>query len=139
MREPRNRAGQLSRWAATVGIGVFASGPVLAQLPSNDPIARAKAMRAVADQKADADIREVIRDAEQAATASPTVAVQRLKRALVSLDLSAAISSEKRQELAIRLQQKIAAIEKPAVRPALDPKGAEQKAASRKAFEAYVQ
>ncbi|MGL6095109.1 MAG: hypothetical protein ACRC7O_04815 [Fimbriiglobus sp.] len=134
-------AGRNGGWAAVTGFAVmFSAGAAPAQ--SNPPTAleRARAMQAIADQKADAAVREMVVDAEKVAAASPTVAVQRLKRALLSLDLSADIGAAKREELAKSIKDRIAAIEnRAAPAAALDPKLAQQKEATRKLLDAYVQ
>ena len=78
---------------------------------SNDATDRAKLLRQIADQKAEADTTEAIQNAEKLAKASPTSAVKNLKGAIGLLDRSFEITSEKRSELVKRLEAKIAVIE----------------------------
>ncbi len=121
--------------AAAAAVALGAAGEAVAQTAALD---RAKVIRQVADQKADADVRGAIDDADRIARVNPAKAVQALKRAIVGLDVQADISSEKRNELVAKLQGKIAVLEgKPAANP-LDPKIALQKEASRKLFEQYL-
>ncbi len=115
--------------AAALAAGLLA-GPVVAQ---DSPLDRAKALRQVADQKAEADIRQKIEEAEKLAKYDAAKAVRRLKDAVRGLDVSVEISSEKRETLVKQLQAKIAALEG---QPVADPKGEQQKEAARKTFEA---
>src|SRR5581483_6705155 len=93
--------------AAALAAGLLA-GPVVAQ---DSPLDRAKALRQVADQKAEADIRQKIEEAEKLAKYDAAKAVRRLKDAVRGLDVSVEISSEKRETLVKQLQAKIAALE----------------------------
>ncbi len=128
-----------SMWwrSAAAALAIGTAGEIaIAQSPALD---RAKLLRQVADQKADADVRGVIDDAERIARVSPQKAIQSLKRAILSLDIKSDISSAKRNELVARLQGKIALLEgKPVAGPELDPKIAVKKEETRKLFEQYL-
>jgi hypothetical protein len=102
-----------------------------------DPLERAKALRRVADQQAEANVRELLRETDKAARVSPSAAIRRLRDTIRGLDLSVEITSEKRQELVTRLQAKIDALEGKTA-PVVDAKLQQKKAAQRKAFEAYL-
>lgn len=119
------RAGLTLAILTAIGASAFAQ---------SDPIDRAKALAAIADQKAEAHIKEVIADVDKFAKASPTNAVKRLKDARDGLDRSVEITSEKRVELVNIINAKIAAIEgrKPVT---VDPKVAQRKEAEAKSFE----
>jgi len=98
-----------------------------------------KVQRAVADQKIEATVKEALVDADKIAKTAPASAVKLLKQMILDLDLSAQISSEKRQELVKLVQVKIATIEgkgPPAAR--LDPKLAKTKEEQLKAYEANL-
>ena len=115
-----DRVARVGRLLLVVGAGLVA-GPAAAQ---SDLLDRAKTGQAIADQKAENSIRDVLADADKKARVSPTEAVQRLQRALRSLDLSAEISSAKRQQLAKLLQNRIAGLEVKPASAAADPKAA---------------
>jgi hypothetical protein len=103
----------------------------------SDPIDRVKALAAIADQKAEAHIKEVLADVDKFAKASPTTAVKRLKEARLGLDRSVEITSEKRVELVKIIDAKIAVIEG-RTPVTLDPKAAQRKEAEAKSFEKYL-
>jgi hypothetical protein len=70
-------------------------------------VERQKIDTALAEQKADADVLEAIRQAEQLAATSKAKAVERLKNQITAIDLSATLSSTKRQALIAVLTNKI--------------------------------
>jgi len=119
------RAGLALAILAAIGATGFAQ---------SDPIDRAKALAAIADQKAEAHIKEVLADVDKFAKASPTAAVRRLKDARNGLDRSVEITSEKRVELVKILDAKIAVIEG-RTPVTVDPKIAQRKEAEAKSFE----
>lgn len=119
--------------AAVLAAGLH-GGPALAQ-PSLD---RARALREIADQKADADVRELISDSEKIARVNPASAIQRLKRGILQLDVASDISSTKRNELVARIQAKVAVLEGRAPAVELDPKIAAKKEETRKLVAAYI-
>lgn len=118
------------------GAGVALAGPAPGQ---SDLLARAKQMQAVADQKAEATVREIVAEADKTARASPAEAVKRLKRAALSLDTSAEVSAAKRNELAALVQNRISALEGKPAAPTADPKAAARAADQRAKDAAYVQ
>lgn len=126
-------------WLAGLSLGTaLIAGnvqPLFGQ-PKNDPLERAKALREIADQKADTDIRQIISEAEKLAKSNPDVAVQRLKRALVSLDLAVSISPQKRNELVRLIQNKVRDVETAAKEPAIGT--AREKNPAIKKFDEYV-
>jgi hypothetical protein len=79
------------------------------------PIDRAKALRQVADQKAEADLKGRLAEAEKLAKIDPAKAARRVKDAIRSLDLSVEISSEKRVDLVKLAEASLAVIEGKAV------------------------
>ncbi|MFO0852476.1 MAG: hypothetical protein U0871_28535 [Gemmataceae bacterium] len=123
------------RWAAAAVALGLCGGVARA----DDALDRLKAMRAVADQKAEATVRTAVQDAEAQAKTSRESAVKALKQLVLSLDLSSEITADKRTKLVADVQAKIAALEgKPAAptSPANDPKSVAQRAAQRKQWEA---
>lgn len=127
---------RLLAWSMVAAVG--GAVPAFAQAPASDPLAAAKALRQIADQKAEAEVREAVRAAEGVAKASPATAVRNLQKAMLGLDLSAEISPSKRKELIGRLHDAITAVQKPAPVPAVDPKAAKIREDARKTFEGYV-
>ncbi|OWK43886.1 hypothetical protein [Fimbriiglobus ruber] len=120
----------------------FAAGVALAGSPAwgqtDDPLARVKALRKVADEKAEYTVRDAIREADKIAKASPTTAVRNLMQVQLTLDLSTEVSSEKRKELVTLLESKVAVIQGRAPAAAVrDPKTLAVKEAERKQAEAY--
>jgi hypothetical protein len=108
-----SRSGAAHRLAATtLAIGLFGTLS-LAQppRPALDPLSEAQARQRIADQKAEADVRDAILDAERQAKKNPTKALQSLKDAQKSIDLSVALSSEARKNLNSMLAGKIAQLE----------------------------
>jgi hypothetical protein len=93
--------------AVALAVGLLV-GSAAAQ---ESPIDRAKALRQVADQKAEADFRARLAEAEKLAKIDPAKAVRRVKDAVRALDLSVAISSEKRVGLVKLAEASITAIE----------------------------
>ena len=114
----------------------------LAQRP--DPLEAAKANQRIADQKAEAEVKKALDDAEKLSRAFPDKAVQYLKAAQLSLDTSGGISTETRKSLTASLQTKLAAVTgKPIPNNGvkLDPLGPVVKAkqdANREKYEAEV-
>lgn len=97
--------------AVALAVGLFV-GTAAAQ---ESPIDRAKALRQVADQKAEADFKARLAEAEKLAGTDPAKAVRRIRDAVRALDLSVEISSEKRVELVKLAEASVAAIEGKAV------------------------
>lgn len=130
--------GKSTTWWRSAAAAVVAAGvagefaPAVAQ-PAAD---RAKLLRQVADQKADAEVRGILDDADRIARVSPAKAIQTLKRAVLALDVQTDISSEKRNELVARLQAKTAVFEGKG--SDLDPKLAIKKEEQRKLVERYI-
>src|SRR5688572_27510861 len=98
---------------ATVALAVgLLVGATAAQ---ESPIDRAKALRQVADQKAEADLKGRLAEAEKLAKIDPAKAARRVKDAIRALDLSVEISSEKRVDLIKLAEASLAVIEGKAV------------------------
>ena len=94
------------------GAVVLAAGWLLGTAAAQDsPIDRAKALRQVADQKAEADFKGRLAEAEKLARVDPAKAARRVKEAIRGLDLSVEISSEKRVELVKLAETSLAVIE----------------------------
>ena len=79
--------------------------------PALDPIGEAEARRKIADQKAEADVRDAIKSAESLAKTNPNKAVQTLKTAQTNIDVATAISTDMRKTLTGMLTTKLAQIE----------------------------
>jgi hypothetical protein len=107
------------------------SGPVPAQA---DPIAKAQVARDLADQKAESQVADAIKEADKVAKVSAVRAIQQLKQEQLALDLSVAISSGKRAELAKTLQNKIDALKGVPPSPGDEAVKADAKAAYEKAL-----
>lgn len=124
--------------AAVAAAGLVTPTPLAAQ--STDPLAQVKALRRIADQKAEADVRETIAAAEKVAKASPAAAARQLQQTLLGLDLSTEISGDKRKELVALVQQRLDAVRRPAtVSPAADTTAvAARRSETRTAVEAYL-
>jgi hypothetical protein len=119
--------------AFTLGFGVSA----LAQPPAKpDPIAQAQVARDLADQKAEAQVNDAIKEADKVAKVSALRAIQQLKQEQLGLDLSVVVSSGKRAELTKTLQAKIDALKGVPATPADDVARADAKAAQDKAVAA---
>ncbi|HEV3440698.1 MAG TPA: hypothetical protein VG122_25305 [Gemmata sp.] len=120
------RSGTALRLSAVVlALGFFGTLS-LAQPPRPplDPLAEASARQKIADQKAEADVRTAIKDAEALAKSSQAKALRILKTAQTNLDVSVALSTEGRQTLNAMLSAKIAQLEGrplPEVGSKLDP------------------
>jgi len=116
----------------------------LGQPTRPDPLEAARANQRIADQKAEAEVRKAIDDAEKLARAFPEKAAQYLKAAQTNLDLSVGLSGEARKNLTASLQGKLAAVTgKPLPNPGvkLDPMLPVVKAkqdANRERYEAEV-
>ncbi len=129
----------MARICQQIGLALvlIAFSPTSLFAQSNDATDRAKLLRQIADQKAEADTTEAIQNAEKLAKASPTSAVKNLKAAIGLLDRSFEITSEKRSELVKRLEAKIAVVEGRAPAKAEpDPKTTKLKEADQKALDA---
>jgi hypothetical protein len=130
---------RIGRWtAAAVMLAGVCGTAVLAQPPGNpDLLSEAKARQKIADQKAEAEVIQTIRDAEQTARTNPAKAVQQLRAAQSSLDLSAAVSPEARRSLTGMIQAKINAINGTgsAAGPRMDPNGAATRDARKAEFD----
>lgn len=88
----------------------LALGPAAQAQTPDDLHARNRDAIRIAEQKAEADVAEAIQAADRLAATSRPKAVERLKQAIVNLDLSL-IGSAKRQELVTKLQGQIAGYE----------------------------
>lgn len=124
------------RWtAAAVAVGLCGGFA-----PADDALERAKAIRAVADQKNESTVRQAIKDADATAKTNRESAIKALKQLILSLDLSAEITAEKRTSLVAEVQAKIDALEgkKSPTTPAADPKAVALKADQRKQLEAMA-
>jgi hypothetical protein len=109
------------------------AGPGLAQ---SDPLAKAQVARDLADQKAESQVNDAIKEADKVAKVSAFRAIQQLKQEQLGLDLSVSISSGKRAELSKMLQAKIEALKGAPATPADDAAKADTKAAQEKAVAA---
>lgn len=103
----------------------LSAAPTLAQPP-------AQALRQVAEGRAESDANSALADADKLAKTSPAAAAQLLKRAILTLDKSVEIGSEKRVALVSRLEARLAPLEgrpvtpaRVGVKPAADPKATE--------------
>ena len=108
---------------STISVASLA-GAVLAQQP--DLATRQQQMRELADQKADAHIREAVREAEKLAKTSVRAATERLNQAKVGLDTSL-VSNAKKEELFKVVDLTIASFKVPGG-PVIDPAAAGVKA-----------
>lgn len=100
-------------------------GPTSAQAPGL--IDHAKALRELADSKADADTKNALAEADKLAKASTPGAVRKLKLAILTLDKSVEITSVKRAALVKQLEDKVAVLEGRAPEPAKTDKPAAAK------------
>src|SRR5262245_59590048 len=112
--------------AIALGFGVTA-------LAQSDPLAKAQVARDLADQKAEAQVNDAIKEADKVAKVSALRAIQQLKQEQLGLDLSVSISSGKRAELTKTLQTKIDAFKGAPATPGDDVARADAKAAQEKA------
>src|SRR5262245_12383761 len=120
--------------AAILALGIFgalcaAQPPRPGARPPSDPLAEAKLRQQIADQKAEAEVKDALATADRLAKTNPAKAAQALKSAQTNIDLAVAISTDARKSLTDQLQRKIAAVEG---RPLADPTGplADPKAAA---------
>ncbi|MCZ2343652.1 MAG: hypothetical protein LC104_17940 [Bacteroidales bacterium] len=104
---------QFRRWAlAMMALGVTGSVGISQTPPGTlSPIDRAKAYTSILDQKAEADIRGTLSEVDRLAKIDKKQAIRRLREAIVTLDLSAQISSPKRAELVRLVQGRIDILE----------------------------
>lgn len=140
MSEKLTRRGRLCRWALAVTAAGITGASGFAQTPTGgiDAIERAKAYARILDQKAEADVRAAMAEAEKIATIDRTRAIRRLRETISGLDLSPQVSSEKRVELVAILQARMDAIQgkaAPAAQP--DPKLAKHRAEADALVQAY--
>ena len=119
-------------WAA-VAAGLVASAG-FAQQP--DAVETQKALRQVADQKTEQNVREALEQAEKDAKVSKTRAIEQLKKLSEAIDLNVQISSKKREELAQLVQAKLAALQGKPVPQVADPRAKQQQEKRLKAYEA---
>jgi len=122
----------MTRYLTAILLAGFA-GPALAQ---SDPLAKAQVARDLADQKAEAQVNDAIKEADKVAKVSALRAIQQLKQEQLGLDLSVSISSGKRAELSKTLQAKIEALKGAPATPADDAAKADAKAQQEKAVAA---
>jgi hypothetical protein len=123
-----------------IAVGFFVTPSAsFAQQPS-DAIARAKLARDLAEQKATAEVDQALQNAEQLAKLSTAKAAESLKAAQTTLSLTVGLGNIKQDELAKKLEARIAQLERrtPA-KDGTDPKMAEAKASQRKVLEAAVE
>ena len=91
--------------AALLGLGLFATlSFAQPQRPPLDPLAEAKARQAVADQKAEIEVTEAVRNADRLVKNNPVKAVQGLRAAQINIDLAAGISGTARRNLTDLIQ-----------------------------------
>ena len=122
----------LRLWAAVVAAGL--AGSVGFAQP--DPLETQKALRQVADQKTEQNVRESLEQAEKDARVSKTRAIEQLKKLAEAIDLNVQISSKKREELAQLVQTKLAALQGKPLPPQLDPRAKQQQEKQLKVYEA---
>lgn len=96
-------------WAAAL-LSAGLAGALLAQPPA-DTLEAARARQKIADGKAEAVVKEAVRDAERLARTNPAKAAQLLRAAQSDLDLSAAIGGETRKTLTTLLQARLARLD----------------------------
>ncbi|MFO0938037.1 MAG: hypothetical protein U0798_16160 [Gemmataceae bacterium] len=101
----------------TVSVASLA-GATFAQQP--DITARQKQVIEIADQKADAHVRDAIRDAQKLAKTSVKAATEQLKQVRLGLDLIS-ISNTKKEELFKVIDQSIITMTNPGSTPLPDP------------------
>ncbi len=120
------------------------AGRVVGQppVPPQDLLRDAKSRQQVADQKAEAAVREAIALAQRLAATQPARAAQVLRTAQTDIDLSAAISPTARRQLTDLLQRTIAQIEgRPVPAPAsakAEPNSAAIRQERQKLYEKYL-
>lgn len=107
-------------WTAIAVTGLAAT-PGLTQ--QSDPIETQKALRQIADQKTEQNVREAIGQAEKDARVSKIRAIEHLKKVAESIDLNVHLSSSKREELARLVQAKLAALQGRPVPQVADSRG----------------
>jgi sulfur relay (sulfurtransferase) DsrF/TusC family protein len=124
---------EIRRFASASVLSAALAGPALAQQPAE----KAQLTQALAEQKAANEVDTAIADAEKYAKVSTTKAVNILKAAQTSLDISVGIGSTKRDELTKKLEAKLAAYQPKdaGTRPNVDPKAAEVKKGVRQKYE----
>jgi hypothetical protein len=102
----------MARQGVRAGAVALAIGLLVGTAAAQDsPLDRAKALRQVADQKAEADLKARLAEAEKLARIDPAKAARRVKEAVRALDLSVEISSEKRVELVKLAEASLAVIQ----------------------------
>jgi len=117
-------------WVTCGTVSVFAQGQT--------PLERAQALREIANQRADADIRSAVTLAEKLARSHPDKALRDMKTLARNLDLNTNISSSKREELIAFVNTRILSVERGGSpqpnEPVLDPKIALRKEANKQAL-----
>jgi hypothetical protein len=90
-------------------VGLLTAAPVGAQSPRgpDDLLEQARRTNQVAAQKAEADVRQALRDAQRLAASDAARAVERLKTALASLENDTALSEARRAALVRMLKDRI--------------------------------
>jgi len=131
------------RFAMLAVVFTSMAASLLAQPQSNplDPIERAKAYTQIIDQKAEADVRSAITEADRIAETDRARAVRRLREALLNLDLSAIVSPNKRRELVALIQSRMDLLEGrgPALRPSADSNASRPRDHAQARHQAYSQ
>jgi hypothetical protein len=118
-------------WAALAAAGLVVSSG----FAQPDSVETQRALRQVADQRTEQNVREALELAEKDARVSKTRAIEQLKKLAEAIDLNVQISSKKREELAQLVQTKLAALQgKPAPQPP-DPRAKQQQEKRQKAYE----
>ncbi len=111
-------------------------------VPPQDLLRDAKARQQIADQKAEAAVRDAIAFAQRLATTQPSKAVQVLRSAQTDIDLSAAISPTARRQLTDLLQRTIAQIEgrplPPTASAKTEPNSAAMRQERQKLYDKYL-
>ena len=126
-----------------IALGLFAA--VAAAQPPADPAETAKLRQRLAEQKAEADIRQTLENADKLARSLRTaLAIKTLKTAKQNLQFTLGLSNAARTRLTALLDGKLAAVEgrplggsTPNPGILLDPKGPTVKAAKKEAWEKY--
>jgi phage host-nuclease inhibitor protein Gam len=116
--------------AATLAV----AAPAFAPPAAADDAARQK----VADQQAEAQVREGIKNADSFAKLSAADGVRALKAVQVALDLNGGVSAETRLKLAKDIQDRIAVLEGKPLSTTADPRLAKLKESQRLALEAAL-
>lgn len=124
---------EIRRVASAAVLSAALAGPAFPQQPAE----KAQLAKALAEQKAANEVDTAIADAEKYAKVSTQKALDILKAAQTSLDLSAGIGSTRRDELTKKLEAKLAVYQPKGTgpRPNVDPKAAEVRKGIRQKYE----